>query len=75
MPDNSIECIVGRMEQKMETISTDLKELKDETRSLSRYIDNQKVGMRIIMAIAVTLGSIFVYYKEHIEQIFFGTHK
>lgn len=72
MPDNSIECLLGRMEQRIEDIKHDLEEIKEEQKRLAVYIDTQKIGAKVLITIFATLGGIFVYYKEHLENIIFG---
>lgn len=72
MPDGSLECLLGRMEQKIEDIRNDMRDMKEEQKRLATYIDTQKVGIRLIAAFLVGVGGLFVYYKEHIEAIIFG---
>lgn len=74
MPDDSIECILGRMEQRLDNLQEDLSELKVEQKNITEYITTQKIGMKLFFAIVVALGSTFVYYKEHLEQLIFGTN-
>lgn len=71
MPE-TIETALGRMEQKIEDIRNDLREVKDEQKRIATYIDTQKIGAKLLTAIIVTIGGIFVYYKEHLETIIFG---
>lgn len=72
MPDGSIECLLGRMEQEIKEIRQDLSEIKEEQKRLASYIDTQKIGARLLTAIIVSLGGVFVYYKEHLEHLIFG---
>lgn len=69
MPDNSLECLLGRMEQTICDIKTDLEEIKDEQKRLATYIDTQRIGIKVIAAMFVTVGSFIVYWKEHLEKI------
>lgn len=70
MPDGSLECLLGRMEQKICDIKDDLSDIKEEQKRLANYIDTQRIGVKIIAAFFLTVGSAVVYWKEHVERIF-----
>lgn len=75
MPDNSLECMLGRMEQKICDIKTDLEEIKDEQKRLSTYIDTQRIGFRVLVTIFAAVGSAVIYWKEHLEKVFVSITK
>jgi hypothetical protein len=72
MPDGSLECLLGRMQQSIEDIRNDVKDIREEQKRLANYVDTQKIGVKILTALAMAVGGLFVYYKEHLETIFFG---
>lgn len=73
MPDNSIECILGRLEQRLDNLQEDLNEIRTEQKNLSEYITTQKIGVKVFFAVTVAIGSVFIYYKEHLEHLLFGS--
>jgi len=73
MLNESIECLLGRMEQKIEDIQSDLKDIKEEQKRLAAWVDTERIGMKLLTALAVSLGGLFVYYKEHLENFIFGS--
>jgi hypothetical protein len=75
MPDGSLECLLGRMEQKICDIKTDLEEIKEEQKRLAIYIDTQRIGVKVLLAFSVAIGSVLVYWKEHLEKIFVSITK
>jgi hypothetical protein len=75
MPDGSLECLLGRMEQKICDIKIDLEEIKSEQKRLAIYIDTQRIGIKVLAAFFVGIGSVAVYWKEHLEKVLVGITK
>lgn len=71
--DNSIECILGKMEARLDGLKDDIAEIRKEQKEIHGYITSQKIGFRVLSFLAVGIGTLFVYYKEHLEQLIFGT--
>lgn len=68
MPDDSIQCLLGRLEQSIEDIKTDIEEIKDEQRKLADYINSQKVGIRFLTVVAGIFGAAIVGFHEEVTK-------
>lgn len=75
MPDGSLECLLGRMEQKICDIKTDLEEIIAEQKRLANYVDTQRIGIKVLLAFFAAVGTVAVYWKEHVERIFVSITK
>lgn len=67
MPDNSIECILGRLEEKISNLEESMDEIKREHREISKYILTQKTGYKLFWMVVSILGTIAVFFKDIIQ--------
>lgn len=72
MPDESVYCILGRLEQKLDQAHEEISFMKEEQKEISDYIKAQKLGVRFVTTSALALLSGVVYFKEHLEVLLFG---
>ncbi len=74
MPDESIQCILGRMEEQLFALKEDIKELKDEQKGVVDYITKQKIGFRMVISAFVAIGTLTLTFKEELVNLTFGKH-
>lgn len=72
MADDTLATLLGRMEQSIEDIKNDIKEIKEEQKGLVTYVNTQKIGLKLVLAFLTSLGAIFVYFKDHLSVLLFG---
>lgn len=69
MPDDSIQCMLGRLEQSIEDIKTDVEEIKSEQRKLSDYVNTQRLGVRFLSVLAGIIGATIVGFHEEVTKL------
>lgn len=72
MIDSDLANLLGRMEQTIDDIKNDIKEIKEEQKRLTNYVNTQKIGLRVFVGVLTTLGGAFIYFKEHLSAYLFG---
>ena len=66
---DDVQCVLGRLEQRIEDIKTDIEEIKQEQKRLADYINAQKIGVRFLIAVATTVGATIIGFPEEVTKL------
>lgn len=69
MPDDSLQCMLGRLEQSIDDIKNDIEEIKTEQRKLADYVNSQRVGIRFLTVVAGIFGAAIVGFHEEVIKL------
>lgn len=61
MPDEGIQCVLGRLEEKVNTIETTIKEIKEEQKTISFFINEQKTLVKYTWIIAIIISGALTF--------------
>jgi hypothetical protein len=70
MPDNSVECVLGRLLESVENIKTELNELKEDHKSIKQFIDDQKSFYKYVWMFVGFLGSIIYFGRDLYDFVY-----
>lgn len=69
MPDNSIECVLGRLQESVDTIKDELKNLKEDHTEIKQFVQDQKTMYRYFWFTISLVGSFIYLAKDIFEFI------
>lgn len=67
MPDNSIECVLGRLQATVDALHYDLQELKTEHKDIHKFISEQKSFYKFFWLLVSTVSGLIYFSKDVYE--------
>lgn len=67
MPDNSVECALGRLIESVEFLKQDIAELKDDHKKIKQFVDDQKSFYKYVWMFVGFMGTLIYFARDVYE--------